>query len=150
MKRRALVLILLLSVSGLWAQARGGLNESQYQAYITLQSRTSTFQQKQEAAALLRQDFQQTGSTNIVLAVKDLLKFRYDVANFREDNNSMFYDDRIAEELIRIIDSSRNPVAFEVLVTYVSKRNHRLSTINAAWAAIKNIDWGPGNADRTQ
>lgn len=143
-KRRITVLALLLVSTALWAQERGGLNEAEYQAYVTLQSRETPFEKKLEAVALFKQNYTETRSVGILLAVTDLLRFRYDVANFKEENNAMFYDDRVAEELIRILIESRDPRGFEVLVAYVSKRNHRLATLNAAWAAIQNIDWNLG------
>lgn len=155
MKRRITIFTLCcisaaLTAGKLWAQARAGLDDSEYQAYVDLQSRSTSFDEKEQAVALFKQNYAEKHSSGILNAVTDLLKFRYDVPNFREDNNAMFYDDRIAEELIRILADAKDPRGFEVLVTYVSKRNHRMATINTAWSAIKNIDWSLDGANQTE
>ncbi|MEJ5284128.1 MAG: hypothetical protein ACP5Q5_03080 [Brevinematia bacterium] len=78
----------------------------------------------------------------VIAMVVDLLTYNYDNPNFRENDQVAFYDDVIAEELVKILDKERLPSNFPAFLRIVLYSNrHREQTVKAAWQGIKNIDW---------
>lgn len=78
----------------------------------------------------------------VINLIMDLLNYTYDNPNFRENDQIAFYDDVIAEELIKILEKEKKPETFPVLLRVVLYSNrHREQTVKTAWRAIKAIDW---------
>jgi hypothetical protein len=100
---------------------------------------------KRAAAASLREIYEETRSEDVIDVIIDLMRFTYNHNNFSEQNQRMFYDDMIAMRLIEILEISKDPRVFPTLIRVVARRNHTQRTIDAAWKAIKAIDWSKEN-----
>ena len=99
------------------------------------------YEKKKAAVEQLKALYVKTKMPEIIDVAIDLLKYSYEHKNFREDNQVMYYNDRIAMRLVDILKLSRDPKCFGVLLTIVVARQHTDTTIMHAWDAIKNIDW---------
>jgi len=83
-----------------------------------------------------------TEKERVINMINDMLIYNYDNPNFREDDQIAYYDDVIAEQLIKILEREKSPSSFPVLLRIVLyNKRHRDLTVKAAWKAIAAIDW---------
>lgn len=142
LKSIALILLVLLLSLGSYADIGDiYLTEPLKNAYRVLINLNSPYSEKQKAADYLYEVYIKNSDPTIVQLVVDLLTYTYDQDDFREDDNFKYHNDIIARRLIEILTLARDPLGFQVLVTYVIKANHTRDTIMEAWNAIKAIDW---------
>lgn len=74
--------------------------------------------------------------------IVNLLEYSYDNQTFKENDQSMYYDDVIAEELVKILGKNGSPKAFPALLhVALYNRLHRESTVREAWKAMMMIRW---------
>jgi len=74
--------------------------------------------------------------------VKDLLLHYYQNERFKEEDQVLFYDDVIAEELLKILGSTRSPEIFPVLLQFaLYDKRHRDATVKTAWKLMQAIEW---------
>ncbi len=134
MVKKLFFLGLIFTFSSIFATSEDDL----LNAYRVLK-KTGEYENKKKAI-LVFQKF--PDRKRVVAMAVDLLTYNYDNPNFRENDQVAFYDDVIAEELVKILDKERlssNFPAFLRIVLYSNR--HREQTVKAAWQGIKNIDW---------
>jgi hypothetical protein len=74
--------------------------------------------------------------------VKDLLLYYYQNPRYNEEDQVMYYDDVIAEELLKILGSTRSPEIFPVMLQYaLYNKWHREATVQTAWRLMQSIEW---------
>lgn len=74
--------------------------------------------------------------------VKDLLLHYYQNPRFKEEDQVMFYDDVIAEELLKIIGSTKLPEIFPIVLQFcLYDKWHRDATVKTAWRLMQSIEW---------
>jgi len=113
-------------------------NEELLQAYNNLK-KAGEYEKKKKALEVFTKNY---NNEKVISMLVDLLMYNYDNPDFKENDQVAFYDDVIAEEIIKILTKSGHPSAFPALLRYVLyNKRHRDATVNAAWKAIKNIDW---------
>ncbi len=101
--------------------------------------KTGEYEKKKKALSYLVKSQERKRVGEMII---DLLTYTYDNPEFREDNQVAYYDDVIAEELIKILEKDKSPQSFPILLRVVLyNRRHREQTVKAAWQAIKSIDW---------
>ncbi len=81
------------------------------------------------------------GSPQSVKTLVSMVRFQFNYANFREDNEKMFQDDRVVEGICKAFGEIGDPMAFPALLEIVTKQNHRIQTIDAAWDAMNKLKW---------
>jgi len=139
-KTRTILIFLLVSAVTVWASPKENQIIGQ-QAYSILQSDNASYSKKKGAVKSLEDIWQKNKSPIVLDVAIKLLTYNFDKEHFREDDQKMYNNDRIAQALIEMLGKTRSPEAFRVLAVYVSKQNHTEATIRAAWKAIQNIDW---------
>ncbi len=141
LKKIGLVFCILFFVfSSGWSLTSENKQKAQA-AYATLSGNRASFRKKKEAVSALEDIWKTDHDTVILDSIVKLLTYAFDRDHFREDDQKMYYDDRIAESLINLLSKTRSPTGFRILAIYVSKQNHTDATVRAAWKAIQNIDW---------
>ena len=127
--------ILLLGSNFLISEVQ---NEELLSAYNTLK-KVGEYEKKRKALEIFSKNY---NNEKVISMLVDLLMYNYDNPDFKENNQVAYYDDVIAEEIIKILTKSGHPSSFPVLLRYVLyNKRHREATVNAAWKAIKNINW---------
>ncbi len=81
------------------------------------------------------------GTSDSIKVLVSLVRFQYNYANFREDNEKMFQDDRVVEAIAKAFGEIGDPLAFPALLEIVTKQNHRIQTVDAAWDAMNKLKW---------
>ena len=81
------------------------------------------------------------GNSDSAKILVSLVRFQYNYANFREDNEKMFQDDRVVEAIAQTFGEIGDPLAFPALLEIVTKQNHRIQTVDAAWDAMNKLKW---------
>ncbi len=132
------VMILCAGVS--WPQNTVSMSPELQKIYRTL-SLGQNYELKKDAVNSLNKMYDESKDMIYVDTAIDLLEHSYDPVAFNEEDQVMYYDDRIARELVKLVNKSRHPKAFVVLIQIVTKRNHTDDTIKAAWKAIRELDW---------
>lgn len=146
MKTIKWVILVLIFPVLLYAQFPQNLPANVKIAYRTLLT-SDSYPDKQDAAIALKKYFEENGSVAIVDIANSLIIYTYSYKNYKANNSKMYYNDKIACILIEILELSQSPDSFYTLVLVVSRRNnHNEETVNAAWRAIKAIDWSKGNS----
>ncbi len=78
----------------------------------------------------------------VIDIIDNLLEYFYTNPDFKEDDQVMYYDDVIAEGLVRILLKNGSSKSFPVLLNIVlDNRHHRDQTVKAAWETIEAIHW---------
>ncbi len=78
----------------------------------------------------------------IFTLVRDLLINYYQNPRFNEEDQVMFYDDVIAEELLKILGKTRSPEIFPVVLQFaLYNKWHREATVQTAWKLMQSIEW---------
>lgn len=81
-------------------------------------------------------------SDRVIDLTVNLLMYYYDDPGFRENDQVMYYDDVIAEDLIKILGKSGSKKGFPALLRVVLyDKHHRDTTVKEAWNAINVIHW---------
>ncbi len=134
MFKKILFILLVLCFTNVFASSE----EELLNAYRVLK-RIGEYENKKKAILV----FQKYPDRRRVIAMAtDLLTYSYDNPNFKENDQVAFYDDVIAEELVKILDKERLPSNFPAFLRIVLySHRHRDQTVKAAWQGIKNIDW---------
>ncbi|MCX7821434.1 MAG: hypothetical protein N2258_07150 [Brevinematales bacterium] len=133
MFKKIFFIILAFSFSSIYANDDELLN-----AYRVLK-RIGEYENKKKAIVVF-QKF--PDRKRVISMVVDLLTYNYDNPGFKENDQIAFYDDVIAEELVKILDKERLPSNFPAFLRIVLYSDrHRDQTVKAAWQGIKNIDW---------
>ncbi|MGC8765053.1 MAG: hypothetical protein ACP5QT_04130 [Brevinematia bacterium] len=131
LKKLSIVIFLFLSVSQVAL-------DDVLQAHQILK-KTGEYEKKKMALSYFLKEKDRKRVTDLII---DLLTYTYDNPDFRENDQVAFYDDVIAEELIKILEKEKRPEAFPALLKVVLySRRHRDQTVKAAWRAIEAIDW---------
>ncbi len=128
-----ILFFLLISFSSIFA------NEEEFLNAYRILKKTGEYENKKKALTIFRKF---PDKKRMSLMIADLILYNYDNPNFRENDQVAYYDDIIAEELIKILAEERDPKNFPVFLRVVLYSNrHREQTIKAGWEAIKKIDW---------
>lgn len=81
------------------------------------------------------------GTSESVKSLVNMVRYNFNYPNFREDNDKMFKDDRVVEGICKAFGEIGDPLAFPALLEVVTKQNHRIQTIDAAWDAMNKLKW---------
>lgn len=101
--------------------------------------KTGIYEEKKAVLRVFRENYRDERVTGMIL---DLMEYNFDNPAFRENDQGMYYEDVIAEELIKILGQNAKPMIFPSLLHVVLyNRRHREATVNAAWDAMKKIKW---------
>ncbi|URA11125.1 hypothetical protein [Thermospira aquatica] len=97
------------------------------------------YEKKRIILPLIEQNIQDPVVFNLV---KDLLINYYQNPRFNEEDQVMFYDDVIAEELLKILGKTRSQEIFPVVLQFaLHNKWHRESTVQTAWKLMQSIEW---------
>ncbi len=101
--------------------------------------KNGNYDEKKGVLKVLKDNYKEE---RVVGIIADVLIYNYDIPNFKENDQGQYYDDVIAEELVKIMGKNGSQKCFPALLRIVlySKR-HRDATIKEAWNAMKNIRW---------
>lgn len=139
-KTCTILILLLLGTVAVWALPKENKIIGQ-QDYSILQSDNASYSKKKGAVKSLKEIWENSKDPIVLDVAIKLLTYNFDKEHFRENDQKMYNNDRIAQVLIELLGKTRSPESFRVLAIYVSKQNHTEATIRAAWKAIQNIDW---------
>jgi hypothetical protein len=107
-------------------------------AYRVL-SMNGKYDEKKKAVKIFRENYTNERVLNMMV---DLLKYYYDNPDFRENNQEVYYDDVIAQDLAALLGTNCSPACFPALINIaVYNHRHRDLTVKAAWDSIRMIKW---------
>lgn len=107
-------------------------------AYRTL-TKTGNYEEKKKQLMVFSGNFE---NPRVIAMIVDLLTYSYDNEAFKENDQQQYYDDVIAENLIKILARTGKKETFPVLIRIAfNNRNHRDVTVKEAWKAIQGIKW---------
>ncbi len=135
-----LLSVLLLS-SSLWSQGNNTSMSPELQKLYRTLSLGDNYEQKKAAVLRMQKMYEESPDMILIDTAIDLLNHSYDFVDFNEQDQVLYYNDKIAKELVVLVSKSRHPKAFVALLEIVTKRKHTDDTIREAWKAIKNLDW---------
>ena len=102
-------------------------------------SKKGNYEDKKAVLGVFQED---PANERVVAMCVDLLIYNYTAENFKENDQVMYYDDVIAEELIRILGKGRSKTAAPALLKVaLQNKLHRELTILEAWKSLQNIEW---------
>ncbi len=113
--------------------------DEQITAAYRILVKNGSYEEKKGVLKVLRDNYK---LDRVVDIISNVLIYNYDIPNFKENDQDQYYDDVIAEELVKILGKNGSQKSFPALLRIVlySKR-HRDATVREAWNAIKNIRW---------
>jgi hypothetical protein len=101
--------------------------------------RTGNYEEKKKALIYFKKNYQ---SERVVAMIVDLISYYYDDPLFKENNQIMYYDDVVAEELVKLLGKNGNYRGFPALLKVVLYSDrHRETTVKESWNAIKSLKW---------
>jgi len=107
-------------------------------AYRVL-SKSGSYEDKKLVIGIFRDNYKNERILDMTI---DLLTHGYEDVNFKENDQSMYYDDVIAEELVKLLGRNGNKKAFPALLRVaLNSKSHRDQTVKEAWKAIQLIQW---------
>lgn len=113
--------------------------ETEMETTIRILKLKGEYEKKRIVLPLIARTIQDPATFSLV---KDLLLHYYQNPRFNEEDQVMYYEDVIAEELLKILGSTRSPEIFPVVLQYVLyDRWHRETTVKTAWALMQSIEW---------
>lgn len=113
--------------------------ETEMETAIRILKMQGEYEKKRLALPVIAANIQDPTTFGIV---KDLLLHYYQNPRFKEEDQVMFYDDVIAEELLKILGSTRSPEIFPVVLQFaLYDKWHRDATVKTAWKLMQSIEW---------
>lgn len=113
--------------------------ETELETAIRILKLQGEYEKKRLALPIIAASIQDPVTFNLV---KDLLLHYYQNPRFKEEDQVMFYDDVIAEELLKILGSTRSPEIFPVVLQFaLYDKWHRDTTVKTAWKLMQSIEW---------
>ena len=100
-----------------------------------------TFEKYVDIRVAAAQALAKIGGKDAIKVLVNLVRYKYNYKNFREDNQQMYNDDRVVEGITKALGDIGDPIAFPALLEIVTKQNHRDATITAAWGAMNKLKW---------
>ncbi len=146
MKTAAVLFALLFVYAGLGAAAEisnnsvlpGSGEDSITHAYRML-SKTGNYEEKKQGLKVFLENYNNERVEDMIV---DLLDHYYNNENFAENDQVKFYDDLIAEELVKILGKNGSNKGFPALLKIViNSRRHRDDTVKEAWSSMEKIKW---------
>ena len=111
-------------------------------SFLRKQQREQHFGNYEEKKKMLKVFNDNFNNDRVIDIINNLLTYFYEDSNFRENDQTSYYDDVIAEGLIKILSRSGSTKSFPVLLRIVlHNQYHRDMTVKAAWDAIRDIHW---------
>lgn len=140
MFKKYIITLLIVALGLTFVHSQDTVTQELYDAYYVLAG-SSSYYKKLESVSYFYDEYKTTTNKQVISLILQLLDYQFDKADFNEEDDKMYYDDMIAEKLISILELSKSPYTFDILLDVVTKQNHRKATVKAAWKAIEAIDW---------
>jgi hypothetical protein len=107
-------------------------------SYIVL-TKIGNYDEKKKALKTFSDNYK---NTRVIDMMVYLLDYFYDKQNFTENDQTMYYDDVIAGEIVKLLGKSGSAKGFPVFLKIVlNSRNHRDDTVREAWDSMEKIRW---------
>ncbi len=136
-----LVLSMVFSCSLCFAQQavdNATPEENYKRAYLTF-SKKGNYEEKEKMLKVFRDNYT---NDSVIDMMVDLLDHFYDNDQFAENDQVMYYDDVIAENLEILLEKSGSKKGFPALLKIaLNSSKHREQTVKEAWHAIGAIKW---------
>ncbi|MCX7883204.1 MAG: hypothetical protein N2314_08290 [Brevinematales bacterium] len=147
MKKLGILVSLLLAITG-YAQIKERPRsitefrigtETEMETALRILKTQGEYEKKRLALPVIAANIQDPATFALV---KDLLLHYYQNPRFKEEDQVMFYDDVIAEELLKILGTTKSPEIFPVVLQFaLYDKWHREATVKTAWKLMQSIEW---------
>jgi len=98
-----------------------------------------TLDEKNKGLAVFREN---TDKAVVVDMCVKLLTYFFQNPKFREDDETLYQNDVVAEKLVKILGNTKSQKGFPVYLQIVmTPYIHRNDTVKAAWYSMAAIDW---------